>query len=168
MVLSLEWPVQINLTKGRQHLLIISGHWDQFYLSGQESLPSLIPHLQNGIIEWLLLSCIDLKDLFGSRNYWSIKPLCFKTSLGVPRGEGRATLSVPNWNEWNVCLCHLHVGGTCAPGESGACTQIFGYPKIALLRPKLNIWDLLNKIKQEKQHIKQKRNVKKNRISFRV
>ena len=65
--------------------------------------------------------------------------MCFKIFLGIPCGEGRAPLSVFNRNEWDVCLCHLHVGGTCATGEFGACTEIFGYHMIALLSCRLNV-----------------------------
>lgn len=49
----------------------------------------------------------------------------FKTDLGIPCGEGRATFSLSNWNEWDVCLCHLHVSGTCAAGKFGAYTEVF-------------------------------------------
>lgn len=71
-------------------------------------------------------------DLFVSKNSLSIKPTCFKTFPGVPRGESRSTLSVSDWNERDVCLCSLHVCGTCATGEFDA-TDSFGYHMIATL-----------------------------------
>lgn len=112
---------------------------------------------------------INLNDLFVSKDYISIKPIYFKTFLGIPCGEGRATLSVSNRNEWDVFLCHLHVRGTCATGEFGARTEISGYHMTALLCSTLKCFvcqkhlRISYEIKPEEQHIIPGRNVKKKR-----
>lgn len=136
MVLCLEWPVQVIVTR-RKPLFI------NHLCSLRPALSPwarVTPLLSSTCVKWNnRTSYFQLCKLKGS--LWlklnKPKPICFWTFLGFPCREGRATLSVSNWNEWDVCLCHLHVSGTCATGEFSACTEIFGYHMIALLCSRL-------------------------------